>query len=81
MVKEMKTRKELEDIVMLEARTSGKCDDLESVFVVGPLDRDIQIWDIGAPSTHSTKLVSATCLIELNQIVARLQMQYDLTGD
>jgi hypothetical protein len=81
MAKEMKTRKELQEIIMQEARASGKCDDLETVLVVGPLDRGYANWDIGAPSTHSTNLVSARCLIELNEIVGRLQTQYDLKGN
>ncbi len=81
MAKENKTRKQLREIIMREARDSGKCDDLESLLVVGPLDRGYANWDIGTPSTHSTNLVSARCLIELNEIIVRLQTQYDLKGN
>lgn len=78
--KEMKTRKELEDIVMREAKAGGKCNDLQSVVILGPLDRGYSNWDVGTASNHPTNLVSPGCRIELNMIVGRLQMQYDLSG-
>ena len=81
MAKDTKTRKELQEIIMLEVRAGGKCGDLESVLIVGPLDRGCANWDLGAPSTNSTNLVSAGCLIELNEIVGRLQTRYDLKGN
>jgi hypothetical protein len=34
--KEMKTKKELADIVMREAKASGKCNDLMGVHILGP---------------------------------------------
>lgn len=45
--KEMKTRKELEQIVMREAKASGKCADLQSVIILGLLIADIQIGTLG----------------------------------
>jgi hypothetical protein len=76
MAKEMKTRKELADLVMREARASGKCADLQSVYVIGPISN----WDIGA-SSDSPNLVSGSCRIELNIIVGRLQATFDLSSD
>ena len=38
MAKEMKTRKELADLLMREARASDKCADLQSVYVIGPVN-------------------------------------------
>jgi len=82
MAKEIKTRKELQEIVMREARTGGKCgDDLRSVIILGPLARVRSNWDIATSSNHPTKIVSAECRTELNMIVGRLQAQYDLSGD
>jgi hypothetical protein len=78
--KETKTRKELEEIVMREAKASGKCNDLQSVMILGPLDRGHSNWDFGTASNHPTNMVSAECRIELNMIVGRLQVQYDLSG-
>jgi hypothetical protein len=81
MAKEPKTRRELEDIVMREARASGKCADLQSIAVVGPGKRGHSNWDIGTTSTHPTNLISSACRLELNMIVGRLQAQYDLSDD
>jgi hypothetical protein len=81
MAKEPKTRKELEAIVMHEARASGKCGDLQSIIVLGPVDLGHSNWDIGTTSTHPTNLVSSACRLELNMIVGRLQAQYDLSDD
>jgi hypothetical protein len=50
MAKETKTRKELADLVMREARASGKCADLHSVYVIGPVNRVHSNWDIGTAS-------------------------------
>ena len=79
--KEMKTRIELGEIVMREAKASGKCNDLRSVMILGPLDRGHSNWDIGTASNHPiTRAVSAECRIELNMILGRLQVQYDLSA-
>jgi hypothetical protein len=81
MPKETKTREQLAEIIMSEARASGKCADLHSVHVIGPIDREYTNWDIAPSSNHPTRLVSALCRAELNVILGRLQAQYDLSGD
>jgi hypothetical protein len=81
MAKETKTREQLAEIVMREARTSGKCGDLQSVHVIGPIARPYTNWDIASSWNRPTRLVSALCRAELNVIVGRLQAQYDLSGD
>jgi hypothetical protein len=80
MARETKTRKELADLVMREARASGKCPDLQSVFVIGPVSRGHSNRDIGT-SSDGPNLVSGPCRIKLNIIVGRLQATYDLSGD
>ena len=50
MAKEMKTRKELADLVLRETRASGKWADLHSVYVIGPVNRGYSNWDIGTSS-------------------------------
>jgi hypothetical protein len=80
MAGETKTRKELGDLVTREARASGKCPDLQSVFVIGPVSRGHSNWDIGT-SSDGPKLASGPCSIKLNIIVGRLQATYDLPGD
>jgi hypothetical protein len=66
---------------MRMAKTSGKCGDLGSVMILGPLDRRNSNWNIGTASTHPTNPIAAECRIELNMIVGRLQVKYDLSGD
>ena len=80
MAKEMKTRKELADLVMREARASGKCADLQSMYVIGPVNRGHSNWGIGT-SSDGPNLASGPCRIKLNVIVGRLQATYDLSGD
>jgi hypothetical protein len=80
-VKERKSRKELEEIVMREVMASGKCSDLASVIILGPFDRKYSSWDVGTASNRPSHLVSPACRIELNKIVGRLQVQYDLIAD
>jgi len=64
-----------------EAKASGKCNDLRSVMILGPLDRGHSNWDIGTASNHPiTRAVSAECRIELKMILGRLQVQYDLSA-
>jgi hypothetical protein len=72
MAKEMKARKELADLVMREARASGKCADLQSVCVIGPVNRGHSNWGIGT-SSDGPNLASGPCRIKLNVIVGRLQ--------
>jgi hypothetical protein len=79
--KERKTRKEIEKIVMREAKASGKCNDLASVIIIGSFRRKYSNWDTGTASNHPNHLVSPECRIELNNIVGRLQVQYDLSAD
>jgi hypothetical protein len=56
MARETNTRKQLADLVMREARASGKCPDLQSAFVIGPISRGHSNWDIGTSSDGPTSL-------------------------
>ena len=76
----MKTRKELADLVLREARASGKCADLHSVYVIGLVNRGYSNWDIGT-SSDCPNLVSGPCRTKLNVIVSRLQATSDLSSD
>jgi hypothetical protein len=78
MAKETKTGKQLQELVMREASASGKCADLESVIVVGPVERGYSNWDIATSPTHPKNTISGACQIELNMIVGRLQAKYNL---
>jgi hypothetical protein len=79
MAKKMKTRQELADLVLREARASGKCADLHRVYVIGPVNRGHSNWDIGT-SSDGPNLISGPCRINY-VIVGRLQATYDLSGD
>lgn len=81
MAKEKKTREELAAVVLREARASGKCPDLHSIFIAGPTAAGYSNWDIGTASNTEENSLSPACRIELNMIVGRLQAQYDLLGD
>jgi hypothetical protein len=70
MAKEMKTRQELADLVLREARAGGKCADLHSVYVIGPVNRGHSNWDFGT-SSDGPNLISGPCRIKLNVAFGR----------
>jgi hypothetical protein len=78
MAKATKTAKELETMIMREARASGKCHDLLSVTVLGS-DSHTN-WKIGTASSNQDNLISGECRTALDMIVARLKTMYDLAG-
>ena len=79
MAKEFKTRAELQKLVLDEARNSGKCTDLPDIVITGPFPSRELTWDIlkqrGGP------VVPADCAAEIDKIVRRLQMMFELSGD
>ena len=80
MDKEPRTREQLVEMVLKEAHATGKCADLHSVVVLGPVTQGRSNWHIGT-SSNGPNLVSAPCRMELNLIVGRLQAKYDLVGE
>jgi len=80
MAKETRSKKQLEKLVTREVSASGKCSDLKSVTVIGPVERGHSNWDIVISSTRPPNTISDPCRIELTMIVGRLQAQYDLSA-
>ena len=78
MTKEPRTREQLAEMILKEAHATGKCDDLHSVAVLGPVTQGRSNWHIRTSS--GPNLVSAAC-VELNLIVGRRQAKYDLAGE
>ena len=79
MAKEMKTRKELTNLVMREARARQVPRSSEFVCHRTSQPRALEL-DIGT-SSDGPNLVSGPCRIKLNVIVGPLQATYDLSGD
>jgi hypothetical protein len=73
MDKETKSKSDLATIMMANAQSSGKCGDLETITVLGPLDRPYHNWDFG-----TFPFVGDECRIELQLIAGKLQQQYDV---
>ena len=80
MTKEPRTREQLAEMILKDAYATGKCADLHSVIVLGPVTQGRSNWHIGT-SSNGPNAVSAPCRRELNLIVGRLQAKYDLTGE
>jgi hypothetical protein len=82
MAKETKTREQLADVVLKEARASGKYADLHIVRILGPETRGHTNWDIAhMSSSNDQHLLSGQCRIELELTVQRLQAKYDLADE
>jgi hypothetical protein len=83
MTKETKTRAELEQMIIAEARKSGKCSALPDLSIAGPRQGQQNNWDFMIMRLRSgpPPKVSADCHHELRMIAGRLQAQYDLSGD
>ena len=81
MAKIMKTRAQLEEMMMDEARKSGKCADLISIVISGPHIGRSANWDFGEYWEHGPTIGSSACRVELQMIVGRLQQQFDLSED
>ena len=80
MSREPRTREQLAEMVLKKAQATGKCADLHSVVVLGPVTQGRSNWHIGT-SSNGPNLVSAPCRMELNLIVGRLPAKYDLAGE
>jgi len=79
MPKEFKSRGELQKLVFDEARKSGKCTDLTDVVITGPFPSRELTWDI--LRRRGAAVVSVDCAAEIDKIVRRLQMMFELSGD
>jgi len=78
MTKTLKTRSELEKLLLNEARQSGRCLGLADIFVTGPHPERAVTWGFGVASTERS---TCECGIELRAIADRLQSEFDLSGD
>jgi hypothetical protein len=79
MAKEFKTRGELQDLVLEEARMSGKCADAPDIIITGPFPSREFTWDI--MKRPGGTIIQPDCAAELNKIVRRLQVMFELSGD
>jgi hypothetical protein len=79
MAKEFKTRAELLKLVLDEARNSGKCADLPDIVITGPFPSRELTWDIRRQPGSAA--VSVDCTLEIDKIVQRLQVMFELSGD
>lgn len=79
MAKEYKTRAELTELVLDEARKSGKCAGLAEVVITGPFPSREFSWDVLRRPRPAT--ISDECFPEIEKAVRRLQMTFELSGD
>jgi len=79
MAKEFKTRGELQKLVLDEARNSGKCSDVPDIVITGPFPSRELTWDIR--KQPGSVAVSVDCTSEIDKIVRRLQVMFELSGD
>jgi hypothetical protein len=79
MAKEFKTRGELHKLVLDEARNSGKCADPPDIVITGPFPSRELTWDV--KTRPGAVAAPAACAAEIETIVRRLQMMFELSGD
>jgi hypothetical protein len=79
MAKEFKTRGELQELVLDEARKSGKCADPPDIVITGPFPSREFTWDL--MKRPGAVVIPAACAAELAIIVRRLQTMFELSGD
>jgi hypothetical protein len=79
MAKEFKTRRELQKLVLDEVRNSGKCVEVPDIVITGPFPSRELTWDIR--KQPGSAAVSVDCTSEIDKIVRRLQMMFELSGD
>jgi hypothetical protein len=79
MTKEFKTRGELLKLVLDEARNSGKCADLPDIVITGPFPSRELTWDIR--KQPGSAAASVDCIAEIDKIVRRLQVIFELSDD
>jgi hypothetical protein len=76
MTKRIKTRGELEVMVMTEVRRYPECEKVEAVAVTRPLGRP---WDIAV--VRDGPQISVPCHLRIHGIVQRLCAEYDLAPE
>ena len=79
MAKEFKTRGELQKLVLEEALKSVKCTGLAEVVITGPFPSREFTWDILRRNRPAT--LTPECAAEIDKIVQRLQMLFEMSGD
>ncbi len=79
MAKELKTRGDLHNMVVVEALKSGTCAELPEILIIGPFPSRELTWDF--MKKPGSAAVSADCISEIQKIVRRLQQMYELSGD
>jgi hypothetical protein len=79
MAKEFKTRGQLQELVLEEARKSGKCADAPDIIITGPFPSREFTWDL--MRRPGAAAIPAGCAKELELIVRRLQTTFELSGD
>jgi predicted transcriptional regulator len=77
MPKEVRTRAQLEAMMMEEVRKQPKCDEVASIVVIGPVERPDANWD-KAVRPKSTAVVSLECDQALEVIKRDLQARFNL---
>ena len=82
MPKAPKTRSELAEMMMAQARQTGKCDGLDRVLINGPHPGGPSNWDFEIYRSGPTRSgPTPVCRHELRLIAGRLQALFDLSGD
>jgi hypothetical protein len=76
MTKGIKSRRELEAMVMTEARRYPECQKVEAVAVTRPLGRP---WDIAV--IRDGPQISVPCHLRIHGIVQRLSAEYALAPE
>jgi hypothetical protein len=79
MAKELKTRAELQGLMLEEARKTGKCAELTGIVITGPFPSREFTWDIMRQPRAA--LGSDDCVKEIDNILRRLQLMFELSGD
>jgi hypothetical protein len=69
----------LQKLVLDEARNSGKCAYLPDIVITGPFPSRELTWDIR--KQPGSVAVSGDCTSEIDKIVQRLQVMFELSGD
>jgi hypothetical protein len=76
MAKQVKTRTELEAMIMAEVRQHPECENVEVVAITRPVGRP---WDVAV--VRDGPSIPARCRLRIDEITQRLVAQYDLAPD
>jgi hypothetical protein len=80
MTKEKKTRAELAQMMISEARNSGKCADLYDLSISGPHQDQHSNWHYMIIRSGGAR-ISSECDAKLRVIAGQMQAKYNLSGD